>query len=188
MRKVIVQEFVSVDGLASGPEESVDFVPGSMQGDQSFGDREMSFVDSIDTMLLGRRTYEMFASHWPNVPEGDDKVFAEKINNLKKVVFSRTLERAPWGTYEAGQVVRHTDEVSALKRAAGKDMVVWGSISLAQSLMDAGLVDEYQLIVCPLVLGTGKRLFRENDNAGLELVDTRSFDRGAVLLSYRARR
>jgi dihydrofolate reductase len=190
MRRVIVQEFVSVDGLASGPDDSVDFVPGATQGDQSFGDRQLSFIDSIDTMLLGRRTYEMFASYWPNVTEGDDKPFAEKLNNLRKVVFSRTLDRAPWGTFEGGHIVRENaaDEVAALRRFAGKDLVIWGSLSLAQSLTDAGLVDEYQLIVCPVVLGAGKRLFRETDEGGFELVDTRSFDRGTVLLSYRPRR
>ena len=184
MRKVIVQEFVSVDGLASGPNDSVDFVPGSLKDDRSFGDRQMQFVDSIDTMLLGRRTYEMFAGHWPNPPEGEDKQFAAKLNHLHKVVFSRTLDRAPWGSFEPGRIVRDVDEVASLKRADGKDMVVWGSLSLAQSLIDANLVDEYQLIVCPLVLGDGKSLFRAKDQRRFELGETRAFDRGAVLLSY----
>ena len=187
MRRVIVQEFVSIDGLVAGSDGSVDFVPATTSGDRSFGDRQLSFIDSVDTMLLGRRTYEMFAGYWPNVTEGEDKEFAAKINNLRKVVFSSTLDEAPWGTFEAGQVVQDIDEVATLKRAGGKDLVVWGSISLAQSLMDAGLVDEYQLIVCPVVLGAGKRLFREQDDE-LELVDTRSFDGGTVLLSYRPRR
>jgi dihydrofolate reductase len=189
MRKVIVQEFVSIDGRASGPNGSVDFVPGSTQGDQSFGDRQMAFIDSIDTMLLGRVTYEMFAGYWPNVTDGEDKPFADKLNNLQKVVFTRTLDRAPWGTFGDTRVVTSDAalEVETLKRADGKDMVIWGSLSLAQSLMDADLVDEYQLVVCPVVLGDGRALFREKNAHDFELVDTRAFDRGTVLLSYRAR-
>ncbi|HEV7243237.1 MAG TPA: dihydrofolate reductase family protein [Thermoanaerobaculia bacterium] len=189
MRKVIVQEFVSIDGRASGPSGSVDFVPGSTQGDQSFGDRQMAFIDSIDTMLLGRVTYEMFAGYWPNVAEGEDKPFADKLNNLQKVVFTRTLDRAPWGTFGDARIVTSDAalEVETLKQADGKDMVIWGSLSLAQSLMDADLVDEYQLVVCPVVLGDGRALFREKNAHDFELVDTRAFDRGTVLLSYRAR-
>jgi len=189
MRKVIVQEFVSIDGLASGPNGSVDFVPASNQNDQSFGNRQMEFIDSIDTMLLGRVTYEMFAGYWPNVTEGEDKEFAVKLNNLQKIVFSRTLDRAPWGTFGDAHIVTSDAEleVATLKRSEGKDMVIWGSLSLAQSLMGTGLVDEYQIIVCPVVLGEGKGLFREKDARDFELVDTRSFDRGAVLLSYRPR-
>lgn len=182
VRKVIVQEFVSVDGFASTPDGSVDFVPGATQGDQGFGDRQMDFIDSIDTTLLGRVTYEMFASHWPNVTEGDDKPFADKLNQLHKVVFSRTLDSAPWGSFEAGRVVKDNaaDHVVQMKRANGKDMVIWGSLSIAQSL--ASLVDEYQLIVCPVVLGGGKRVFHEK--LELKLANTRSFDQGTVLLSY----
>ena len=101
---------------------------------------------------------------------------------------SRTLDRAPWGTFEAARISDNpADEVRRMKRAGGKDMVVWGSISLAQSLMDAGVVDEYQLVVCPVVLGEGKPLFRPKDHHQLALVETRSFDRGTVLLSYRAK-
>jgi dihydrofolate reductase len=189
VRNVIVQEFVSVDGLAADRDGSVDFVPASTAGDQGFGDRQLRFIDSIDTMLLGRRTYELFASYWPNVTEGEDKVFAEKLNHLQKVVFSRTLDQAPWGTFPAGRVVRGNvaDEVASLKRAEGKDLVVWGSISIAHTLIDTGLVDEFQLIVCPVVLGEGTRLFREKDRNDFELVEARSFECGSVLLSYRGK-
>jgi dihydrofolate reductase len=161
MRKAILQEFVSLDGLAAGPNDSVDFVPASTQGDQSFGQRQMGFMDSIDLILLGRVTYTMFAGYWPNVTSGEDKRFADKLNAIPKVVFSRSLDRAPWGS--------------------------WGSISLAQSLTNEGLIDEYQLVVCPVVLGSGKRLFGDKvDSFGTRLLSTESFDRGAVLLPYTA--
>jgi dihydrofolate reductase len=186
MRRVILQEFVSANGLASGPNDSVDFVPAATNGDQRFGQRQLKFIDSIDTMLLGRVTYQMFSAHWPNVTSGDDRVFAEKINGLDKVVFSRTLDSAPWGTWPAGRIVK-TDparEVRKLKQQSGKDMVIWGSLSVAQSLVSDGVIDEYQLIVLPVVLGDGRPLFPDRSPLELKLVDTRSFDRGGVLLAY----
>ena len=189
MKKLILQEFVSVDGLAAGPNDSVDFVPASNQGDQRFGQRQMEFLDSIDTILLGRVTYEMFAGHWPNVPPGPDKPFADKLNAIPKIVFSKTLDRAPWGSYPEARLVKTSaaKEVAMLRQGSGKDMVLWGSISLAQSLMGEGLIDEYQLIVCPLVLGKGRPLFAEKkDSVTMKLLTTKSFDRGSVLLAYAA--
>ena len=189
MKKLILQEFVSVDGLAAGPNDSVDFVPASNQGDQRFGQRQMEFLDSIDTILLGRVTYEMFAGHWPNVPAGPDKPFADKLNAIPKIVFSKTLDRAPWGSYPEARLVKTSaaKEVAKLRQGSGKDMVLWGSISLAQSLMGEGLIDEYQLIVCPLVLGKGRPLFAEKkDSVTMKLLTTKSFDRGSVLLAYAA--
>jgi dihydrofolate reductase len=186
MSNVILQEFVSLDGLAAGPKDSVDFIPASTKGDRAFGERQMGFLDSIDTILLGRVTYEMFAGYWPNVTSGDDKPFADKLNAIPKVVFSRTLARAPWGEWNDARIVKSAagKEVAKLKQAAGKGMVIWGSISLAQSLINDGLIDEYQLIVCPVVLGSGKPLFRDGDSLDMKLLKTKSFDRGAVLLAY----
>jgi hypothetical protein len=91
MRKVILQEFVALDNLAAGPNNSVDFVPASTQGDQSFGREQMKFMDTIDTILLGRVTYRMFADYWPKVTMGEEKPFADKLNAIPKIVFSKTL-------------------------------------------------------------------------------------------------
>ena len=189
MRKVILQEFVTLDGLAAGPNDRVDFIPASTAGDQSFGQRQIGFIDSIDTILLGRVTYQMFAGYWPKVTAGEDKPLADKLNALPKVVFSQTLEHAPWEAWGEATLIRSSaaKEVALLKRQAGKDMVIWGSISLAQSLMQEGLIDEYQLIVCPVVLGSGKPLFGANlDSFDMTLLHARSFDRGTVLLAYAA--
>jgi dihydrofolate reductase len=191
MRRVILQEFVTLDGLAAGPNDSVDFVPASTVGDRSFGQRQMGFMDSIDTILLGRVTYKMFAEYWPKVTSGEDKPFADKLNAIPKIVFSKTLDHAPWGTWEDDTIVKEsaTKEVAKSRQQSGKDMVIWGSISLAQSLIKEGLIDEYQLIVCPVVLGSGRPLFRhQGDPLGMTLVNTQSFDRGAVLLAYTAAR
>lgn len=187
MRNIILQEFISLDGMAAGPDDSVEFVPAATQGDQSFGARQLAFMDSIDAILLGRKTYEMFADHWPNVTSGDDKAFADRINAIPKIVFSRSLSRAPWGKYAEATIIKDqaTEEVAKLKQQPGKSMVLWGSLSIAQVLEDNGLIDEYQLIVCPVVLGTGRRMFREGtDGYELSLRETRSFDSGVVLLSY----
>jgi dihydrofolate reductase len=100
MRNVILQEFVTLDGLAAGPNDSVDFVPASTRGDQAFGREQLALMDSIDAILLGRVTYQMFAGYWPQVTEGDDKLFADKINATPKIVFSNSLEQAPWGKWE----------------------------------------------------------------------------------------
>src|SRR5688572_481418 len=105
MRRVILQEFVTIDGMAAGPDDSVDFVPAATSGDQSFGQRQLGFMDSIDVILLGRVTYEMFAGYWPDVSSGDDKPFADKLNTIPKVVFSKTLDRAPWGKWTDATIV-----------------------------------------------------------------------------------
>jgi len=187
MRKVILQEFVSLDGLAAGPDGSVDFVPASVAGDQSFGQRQLDFMQSIDAILLGRVTYGMFSQYWPNVTSGEDREFAERINAIPKVVFSSTLQDAPWGSFEPARLVREdaASEVRKAKQESGRDMVVWGSISLARSLTRSEGIDEYQLIICPVVLGTGRSVFGDlQDSLPMSLVSTRSFDRGAVLLAY----
>jgi dihydrofolate reductase len=129
----------------------------------------------------------MFAQYWPNVNAGDDKVFADRLNAIPKVVFSNSLERAPWGGFQPARVVNTSAvaEVERMKQGTGKDMVIWGSLSLAHELMKQGLIDEIQLIVCPVVLGEGRKLFEGTDTSGeMHLLTTRSFDRGTVLLSY----
>jgi dihydrofolate reductase len=111
------------------------------------------------------------------------------LNAIPKVVFSTTLDRAPWGSYPDGRVVKTSagKEVAKLRQDSGMDMVIWGSISLAQSLMSEGLIDEYQLIVCPVVLGSGRRLFPEKrTSVDMRLLTTTSFDRGSVLVAYAA--
>jgi dihydrofolate reductase len=186
MRRVVVQEFVTLNGLAAGPNGSVDFVPASTQGDEAFGREQLSFIDTIGTILLGRVTYRMLAGYWPHVTAGAEKVFADKLNATPKVVFSRTLDRAPWGTWNEARIVSGApaDEVAKLKDQAGKDIAVWGSLSLVRSLIKAGLVDEYRLVVCPVVLGDGRPLFNEAPAITMTLVNVNTLDRGALALRY----
>jgi dihydrofolate reductase len=188
MRKLIVQEFVTVDGLAAGPEGEVDFIPAATEGDSGVAENQMQFIDTVDTIVLGRTTYDMFAGYWPTA-SGDDKPFADKLNAIPKLVFSKTLEHAPWGSFEDATISRDDprDEIERLRREEGKDLVVWGSLSLVRSLTDAGLVDEYQLWVLPVVLGGGQSLFEGVGSTDMELLEARTTDRGATLLRYRPR-
>ena len=186
MRKLILQDFVSLDGYASGPNGNVDFVPATTQGDQSFDQAQLEFTKTIDTILLGRVTYQLFADYWPNATTEDDKV-ADVLNLTPKIVFSKTLDRAPWGKYAEAKIIKTSavDAVRKLKEQPGKDMVLWGSISLAQSLMKAGLIDRYQIVVCPITLGAGTPLFGDKaPKLELKLQETKTFDRGEVELTY----
>ena len=187
MRKVILHEFISLDALAAGPKDSVDFIPASTAGDETFGREQMALINSVDTMLLGSVTYRMFVGFWPNVKEGKEKDFADKFNAMPKIVFSKKLEKAPWGTWNPAKIVKNSpsDTVTKLKRESGKDIVMFGSISIAQALMADGLIDEYRLVICPIVLGSGRTLFAGNRGpVNLKLVSARPLDRGGVLLKY----
>jgi dihydrofolate reductase len=161
MRRLILNEFVSLDGMGAGLNGSVDFIPAATRGDESFGRDQSAFLDGVDTIVLGRVTYQMFVSYWPMVTDGPEKAFADKLNGMKKVVFSTTLEHAPWGEWEPAQILRDdpSKHILALKQEPGKDLVLWGSLSLAHTLIAADRIDEYRLVHCPIVLASRKPLF-----------------------------
>lgn len=159
MRKVIVQEFTTIDGFAAGPNGEIDFINDASEADPTTGefvDDQLAFLGTVDTILLGAETYRMFSGFWPEQTV-ETQGIADALNSTPKVVFSRTLESAPWGKWEEARLVAGdaSEEIRRLKDEPGKDMVLWGSISLAKSLMADGLVDEYRLWVCPVVLGRG---------------------------------
>jgi dihydrofolate reductase len=190
MRKVILQSIVSLDGYAAGPNGDVGFIPASTRGDKRWGAEQTALFKTVDTLLLGRVTYQIFSQIWPTRTEGEEKEFADMFNAVPKVVFSRTLERAPWGNWAEGKIVREDPaaEVAKLKQQSGKAMLISGSISIAQALSAANVVDEYHIIVCPVVVGAGRALFGDADRAKqLELIDAHGLDRGAVSLRYRPR-
>lgn len=191
MSKLIVQEFVTIDGFAAAPDGALDFMPsgGRTPTDPRIERDQLRFIkDEVDTMLLGRTTYQLFIDYWPTATT-DKEIIADELNALSKVVASRTLNHAPWGDRgdEATVVRDGVEAAGALRRQSGKGVVVWGSLTLAQSLMQAGLVDEYQLYLCPSVLGAGKPLF--TPQAGLQsmrLLDDTRYDSGVILLRYAA--
>lgn len=185
MRRVILQEWVTIDGFAAGPAGDLGFFSSPVLNEGSDEDL-LRFIDTVDTILLGAVTYRLFADFWPTATT-DDEIIADKLNATPKVVFSRTLERAPWGKWDAARLVKDgaAKEITHLKQQPGKDMVLWGSLSLAQSLMREGLIDECHLRVCPLALGNGRRLFPDDIGAlTMKLLETKTYQSGLVLLRY----
>ena len=187
MRRVIVQEFVTLDGFAAGPNGELDFIAESTAVDPVDSDAardQLHFTGGIDTILLGAVTYRMFSQYWPEQTT-ESELIADALNTIPKVVFSTTLEDAPWGAWEPARIVpaSASDEVRRLKGEEGKDMVLWGSLSVAQSLIGDGLVDEVQLWICPVLLGHGQRLFSDGaDTQRMRWLGTKSYEGGVVSL------
>ena len=187
MRRVIVQEFVTLDGFAAGPNGELDFIAESTAVDSVDSEAardQLRFTGGIDTILLGAVTYRMFCQYWPEQTT-ESELIADALNAIPKVVFSTTLEDAPWGAWEPARIVADSAsaEVQRLKGEEGKDMVLWGSLSVAQSLIAEGLVDEVQLWICPVLLGQGQRLFPDGTDAQrVRWLDTKSYEGGVVSL------
>ncbi len=132
-------------------------------------------------LLLGRKTYQGFAAYWPVKAVEQD--YAGRMNKIPKYVFSRTLKDVEWSNTTL--VKRDTmEEIEYLKNSPGKDLLVYGSSELVETLMEYDAIDEYRLLVFPVVLGSGKRLFPNGWKASLRLVDTRNFDCGSIALIY----
>jgi class 3 adenylate cyclase/dihydrofolate reductase len=190
MGRVIVSEFVTLDGVmeAPGHEEHRDgrnawALQGASEDQQRFKIEELLAADAL---LMGRVTYQIFAAFWPSAP--GDEGWADRMNGIQKYVVSTTLETADWNNTV---ILRGdpSDEVSKLKQLHDGDILILGSADLVNSLMKHDLIDEYRLLVFPIVLGSGKRLFRdESDTSHLRLVGTRAFSSGVVLLSYQPAR
>jgi dihydrofolate reductase len=189
MRKIIVTMWVSLDGFIAGPNGEMDWV----MVDEAMGKYEDDLVSAADTLLLGRVTYESFAGSWPKVPENPsasegEKEYARKLNAMRKIVFSRTLRTVEWNN----STLMHEavpGEIEQLKQQPGRDIVIYGSASIVQALANLGLIDEYQVLVHPLLLGSGKPLFKGlHEKRNLKLIDTKTFPSGVVLLQYQTRR
>jgi dihydrofolate reductase len=183
--RIVVTEFVSLDGVIEAPGGGEDFKHGGWTFQINRGDEGDKFkldeAFSSEALLLGRATYEGFAAAWPTV-EGE---FADKFNSMPKYVVSSTLENPEWNnsTVLGPDLVA---EVSKLRQELAGDIVVHGSAQLVQSLVEHDLVDEYRLMVFPVVLGSGKRLFGETDDKKrLKLVDSKVVGDGVAILTYR---
>ena len=188
MGSLIVQQFVSVDGFAG--DESGEF---ALFDDAAVSDEldnaTLARLESVDAILLGATTYRMFASYWPT-SDSDQELLAARINELPKIVFSTTLEEAPWGEFEPAMVVADdaAEAVRRLKADLPGDLIVWGSLTLTDALFAAGLVDSLRIIVLPKVLGRGRSPFPAGASAlDLSVERANSYDAGLVMIDYRVR-
>jgi dihydrofolate reductase len=184
---IAVTEFISLDGVVEDPGGAEDFKYSGWTFEIDRGDDGNAFkleeTMASDALLLGRVTYQGFAEAWPS-REGE---FADKFNNMPKYVVSSTLKKADWSnsTVLDGDVV---EEVSRLKADTEGEIVVHGSVQLAQTLLEHDLVDELRLMLFPVVLGRGKRLFGEtSDKKTLQLAESRTVGDGVLILIYRRR-
>jgi len=186
VRKLIVSEFVTLDGVMEAPGGEEGHPHTGWVFDFMGPEQERFKLEEVlaaDALLLGRVTYEGFAAAWP-VRSGE---FADKMNSMPKFVASTTLRGLDWSNSELiqGDVA---DAVARLKQREGGPLLVAGSRTLVHTLMRHGLIDEYRLMIFPVVLGSGKRLFPETpDKTMLELADTRTFSSGVVVHTYHQR-
>ena len=191
MRRIVVSEFVSLDGVMQAPGRQEEDTSGSFKhGGWSFKFHDdqvprykLDELSASDALLLGRKTYEIFAGYWPKAK--DDAGFADKMNNLAKHVVSTTLKKADWNNSRLIKT-KVPEEVGKLRQQPGKNVLVYGSGKLVKTLLQHDLVDELRLMVYPVVLGSGKRLFDDHAETlkTLKLAESKTFPSGIVLLSY----
>jgi dihydrofolate reductase len=190
MAKLVVTTFVTLDGVMQAPGGPGEDTSGGFEHGgwlvPHFDDDTGAFMDKVferaDSFLLGRKTYEIFVGHWPHVTDEADPI-ASALNSLPKHVASRTLESAEW---RPSTLIRDVPaEVTVLKAASGGELQVHGSGNLVQTLAEHDLVDAYNVLTFPVVLGTGKRLFPEGVAPGaLRLTESRTTGSGVVISSY----
>jgi dihydrofolate reductase len=189
--RLTLHTFVTLDGVMQapgGPDEDPDgrFAHGGWSfpyGDQDFGTAMMGWFENADAFLLGRKTYEIFRGHWPHVTDPGDPI-AGALNTLPKYVASTTLSSVDWrgSTLLGGDVAA---EVAKLKERPGNELQVHGSGGLAQTLIEANLIDEYRLLTFPVHLGAGKKLFRDGaPAAALRLIDATTTSTGVIIARY----
>jgi dihydrofolate reductase len=178
MRKVILQMSISIDGVAATPNLAGGLSP--VREDAQLKRLKLDWLGQAGCHIMGRTTYLEMAGHWPY----SDDAYAAPMNALPKVVFSRTLQDAPW---ETSRIARGDllEEIDALKREPGGDIIAWGGAEFAHSLLAAGLIDEYRLVINPVLAGQGLNIFRQFPGPiDLHLAGARAFETGAVLHVY----
>lgn len=183
MRKLIAQQWVTLDNIVAEEDGGLGFVSGEPFDDGTrtpFQDSAMNLIESVDTMILGATTYTQ-STGWATAE--DQGEYGRKLNELVKYVASTTLDDAPWGDFPAATVVADpAATIRRLREQDGKNLWLWGSLTLMQSLFDEGLIDEVRLLVCPTTRGAGRRFFQ--DRQDLSLIEATGFENGVVLLRY----
>jgi dihydrofolate reductase len=187
MRKLILEEWISLDGYVTDKNGQLDFFTNLTPEQNKYSDADqLKFLETIDTILIGRKTYELFVDFWPSATTAKEAI-ADKLNETKKIVFSNTITKAPWGKWKEAEIIdgEAVEAIKRLKLLPGKNMVMWGSISVAQSAMRENLIDEYHIQLCPVVTGGGRNLFSQQINfSQLNLLEIRKYNTGTVFLNY----
>lgn len=184
MRKIIVLAMTSVDGYFAGTDGNLDW----QNADEEFMRYGIKVLDGADTMLFGRVTYDFYESYWPQALDNPgvpdiDRIAAKRINKLRKIVFSTSKKQPYWQNSEVrGEI--DPDEIQQLKEEGGKDIVICGSGTIVRQLTGLGLIDEYQLVAVPVILGAGKQLFGSVPQTGLKSIRAKRFDSGNQLVVY----
>ena len=177
MRKIVAGLFISLDGVVEAPQDW--HFP---YFNDEMGEAVAAQADAADTMLFGRNTFEEFAGFWPQ--QGSDVPFADVINNTPKVLVSTTLKSVDW---EPTTIIDHdvVESIMALKEQPGRDISITGSPTLVRTLLREGLLDELRLLVHPIVVGHGKKLFADEDQPiPLKLLEARTFQTGVQAMTY----
>jgi dihydrofolate reductase len=181
MRKLYLFDMITLDGFFEGPNREIEW----HNVDEEFNDFAIEQLGSTDILLFGRVTYELMAGYWPTATAiKNDPTIAGRMNSISKIVFSKTLQQADWHNT---RLIRENPagEISILKQQPGKDIAIFGSAELATGLRELDLIDEYRIMVNPVVLGSGKPLFKGiHDKLKLRLLKTKTFGSGNVLLYY----
>lgn len=176
MRKIVVTEFMSLDGVVDEPQKW----SFSYWCDEIAAFKQEELFAS-DAMLLGRVTYDGFAKAWPG--RTDEAGYADHFNNMPKYVVSKTMKKAEWNNSHI--LSEHfLQEIAKLKEEDGKDILIHGSQKLVHTLLETGLVDQLNLLVYPIILGKGRKLFNEGTEVKLELTNSKTFQTGVALLTY----
>jgi dihydrofolate reductase len=181
MRNVLIFMMISLDGYYAGLNDEIDW----HVTDEEFNEFANQQLDEVDTLIFGRRTYEGMASYWTTpLAMENDPMITRQMNAKAKIVFSRTLTSADW---QNTRLIKDNiaEEIGKLRQQPGKDLIIFGSSDLAVSFINQGLIDEFRIIVNPVVLGRGKSLFEGADaSLKLKLIRTRQFASGNVLHYY----
>jgi len=187
MRKLKLQVEISVDGCITGPNNEMDWL--------ICDDECMKYIDdiveSVDTIIMGRKMADEFISHWSsrmNKPDDPWNTFAKKMIEIPKIVFTKTLNKSEWPNTEIAKGDLK-DEINKLKNQDGEDVLVYGGASFDSSLIKEKLIDEFYLLVVPIVIGNGKTIFRDlKEIQKLTLIESKVFDCGLVLLDYEVKK
>lgn len=184
MRKIVMFNLVSLDGYFAGKDGNIDW----HNVDAEFNDFAVEQTKSFGGIIFGRTTYQLFENFWPKAAHDpklseEDREIGKTIDEVSKIVYSTSLSEVTWQNTTLYHEIK-AEEVIKLKERLGNDIVIFGSGTIVQKMTELGLIDEYRVLVNPVVLGEGKRLFGPNNRVKLNLLATRTFKNGNVLLTY----